>query len=358
MKPAEDLFDQPGAVRPEDAIDLDRLLDYVGPRVGGFARQVDLRQFPSGASNRTYLLRCGDEEWVLRMPPFGTKAATAHDMGREFRVLERLHPVFPLCPRPILACDDASVLGAPFYLMERLRGLILRRDLPAGLAYSPRAAHRLCENLVATHAALHAIDWQAAGLADLGHPQGYVERQVRGWNERYRRARTADVPDGEPVMAWLEAHRPADSPRPSIVHNDYRLDNVVLDPEDAVTIRGVLDWEMATIGDPLMDLGCALAYWVEAGDPPELERLRLQPSHLEGMLTRRELATLYAQRSGREVGDISYYEVFGLFRLAVIAQQIYYRFARGETTSRRAAALGGFVPVLVAAAVARISTAP
>jgi aminoglycoside phosphotransferase (APT) family kinase protein len=351
-----DRFDQPGAVRAEDAVDLGRLLEYLGPRVPGLAGPVELRQFPSGASNRTYLLRDGDREWVLRLPPLGTKAATAHDMGREFRVLERLHPVFPLCPRPLLACSDVSILGAPFYLMERLRGLILRRDLPAGLTYGREDARRLCENLVTTQVRLHAIDWQAAGLGDLGHPQGYVERQVRGWNERYRRARTEDVPDGESVMAWLEANRPPDHQRPTIVHNDYRLDNVVLDPEDAVTIRGVLDWEMATIGDPLMDLGCSLAYWVEAGDPPEFERLRLQPSHLPGMMTRREMVELYAERSGRDVGDGPFYEIFGLFRLAVIAQQIYYRYARGETASRRAAALGGFVPVLVAAAGARIES--
>ncbi len=288
------------------------------------------------------------------MPPRGTKAATAHDMGREFRVLERLRPVFPLCPRPLLACDDVSILGAPFYVMERLRGLILRRDLPAGLTYTRGAARRLCENLVDTQVRLHAIEWQAAGLAELGHPVGYVERQVRGWNERYRRARTADVPDGERVMAWLDGNRPPDTPRPAIVHNDYRLDNVVLDPADATTIRGVLDWEMATIGDPLMDLGCSLAYWVEADDPPELERLRLQPSHLPGMLSRREMVERYGERSGRDAADISFYEIFGLFRLAVIAQQIYYRYARGETTSPRAAALGGFVPILLAAAAVRI----
>jgi aminoglycoside phosphotransferase (APT) family kinase protein len=349
-----DRFDQAGDVRAEDAVDLERLREYLGPRLSGLAGPLELRQFPSGASNRTYLLRNGDREWVLRMPPLGTKAATAHDMGREFRVLGRLHPVFPLCPRPLLACDDETILGTPFYLMERLRGLILRRDLPPGFTYSSEEARQLCENLVAAQARLHAIDWQIAGLGDVGHPNGYVERQVRGWNERYRRARTADGPDGESVMSWLEANRPPDNPRPVVVHNDYRLDNVVLDPDDAVTIRGVLDWEMATIGDPLMDLGCSLAYWVEAGDPPELERLRLQPSHLPGMLTRREMVELYAERSGREVGDSSFYEIFGLFRLAVIAQQIYYRYARGETASRRAAALGGFVPVLVAAAAARI----
>jgi aminoglycoside phosphotransferase (APT) family kinase protein len=348
------LFDRPGAVRAEDRLDLARLLDYLRPRLPGFEGEVELRQFPSGASNLTYLLRAGARELVLRMPPAGTKAQTAHDMSREFRVLERLRPLFPYCPAPILACDDPSVLGAPFYAMERLRGLILRRDLPAGLELSPAEARRLCENLVATQVRLHGVDWAAGGLADLGKPPGYVERQVRGWSERFRRARTTDVPDGERVMAWLEAHRPPDTLRPAIVHNDYRLDNVVLDPADRTTLVGVLDWEMATLGDPLMDLGCGLAYWVEAADPPDLQRLRLQPSHLPGMLTRREMVEVYAARSGRAVGDFSFYEIFGLFRLAVIAQQIYYRFAHGETSNPRAGALGAFVPTLLSEAQSRL----
>lgn len=348
-------LDEAADVRLENPLPLAPLIDYLRARLPGFDEPVELRQFHSGASNLTYLLRAGGREMVLRMPPPGTKAKTAHDMAREFRVLEMLRPVFPVCPAPILACDDESVLGAPFYLMERLRGIILRRDPPPGLDYSPDAARRLCENLLALQARLHRLGPDV--LPELGKPQGYVERQVRGWNERYRRARTADSPDGERVMAWLEERRPGDCERPGVVHNDYRLDNVVLDPGDAVTIVGVLDWEMATMGDPLLDLGCSLAYWVEERDPPALQALRMQPSHLPGMLSRREMVAGYARLSGRATGDFTFYEVFGLFRLAVIAQQIYFRFARGETRSQRARSLGGFVPVLAAEAERRMARA-
>lgn len=346
--------DDPGEVRPEDRLDLPRLLAYLRPRVSGLEGEVELQQFSAGASNLTYLLRSRERELVLRMPPRGTKAQTAHDMAREFRILTRLRPFFPYCPAPVLACEDSEVLGAPFFVMERLRGVILRRDPPQGLDYSPGEASRLCENLIGILAELHRLDWQTAGLGDLGKPQGYVERQTAGWSERYRRARTPDAPDGEALMAWLDAHRPPDSPRAAVVHNDFRLDNVVLDPETRTTIVGVLDWEMATLGDPWMDLGCALAYWVEASDPPALQRLRVQPTHLPGMLTRREVVETYTVLCGTAAGDFSFYEVFGLFRLAVIAQQIYYRFARGETSNARAGALGAFVPVLLAEAQRRI----
>jgi aminoglycoside phosphotransferase (APT) family kinase protein len=351
----EPRLDEASDVRLENPLPLASLVDYLRSRLPGFAEPVELGQFHSGASNLTFLLRAGGREMVLRMPPPGTKARTAHDMAREFRVLAMLRPVFPFCPEAILACDDPSVLGAPFYLMERLRGIILRRDPPPGLDYTPGAARELCIRLLALQTRLHDLGPET--LPELGRPAGYVERQVLGWHERYRRARTADAPAGERVMAWLEERRPGDSERPGVVHNDYRLDNVVLDPADAVTIVGVLDWEMATMGDPLLDLGCSLAYWVEEADPPALQALRLQPSHLPGMLTRREMVAEYARLSGRETGDFTFYEVFGLFRLAVIAQQIYFRFAHGETRSQRARSLGGFVPVLVAEAERRIARA-
>ena len=346
--------DEAGEVRDEDSLDLPRLFAYLRGRLPGLAGDVELRQFPAGASNLTYLLQAGGRELVLRMPPSGTKAETAHDMAREFRLLKRLRPLFPYCPTPVLVCEDVDVLGAPFFVMERLRGVILRRDPPPGFDYSPAAARMLCENLLRTLAELHRLDWLSAGLGDLGRPQGYVERQVLGWSERYRRARTPDVPDGEALMAWVDARRPADAARTAVIHNDYRFDNVVLDPTHPTAIVGVLDWEMATLGDPLMDLGCALAYWVEADDPPALQRLRVQPTHLAGMLTRREVVETYAKLTGTAARDFSFYETFGLFRLAVIAQQIYYRFAHGETSSPRARALGAFVPVLLAEAQRRI----
>src|ERR1043165_2171395 len=225
---------------------------------------------------------------ILRRPPSGTKAKTAHDMGREFRIMQKLQPVFP-CPRPLAYCEDESLIGSTFYVMEKLAGVILRRDPPKGLSYTPEQARQLCLNLLDTQIRLHTLDYNAIGLGDLGKPQGYVERQVNGWCERFEKAWTDDVPKCESLMAWLKQHRPPDSPRPGIIHNDYRFDHVVLDPRDNLTIVGVLDWEIATLGDPLMDLGSSLAYWVQPGDPPQTQALRMQPSNLPGMLTREEI---------------------------------------------------------------------
>ncbi|MDE2148472.1 MAG: phosphotransferase family protein [Gammaproteobacteria bacterium] len=306
---------------------------------------VALRQFQGGASNLTFQLEIGARKLILRRPPSGTKPKSGHDMQREYRVLSALHGHYP-CPRPLLYCDDPALIGAPFYVMEKIEGLILRRDLPPGTRYTPEQARRLAGNLLDTQIRLHQIDYAAIGLGDLGHPQGYVERQVRGWGERFGKARTDDVPDCEAVMAWLNARRPHDSPRPGLIHNDYRFDNVVLDPQNRLTIIGVLDWEMCTVGDPLLDLGSSLAYWVQSDDPQPLQRLRMQPSHLPGMPSRRQIADDYQQRTGRAIGDLDWYHVFGLFRLAVIAQQIYYRYRLGQTRNPRFQAFGVFVTVL------------
>jgi aminoglycoside phosphotransferase (APT) family kinase protein len=329
-----DLIDPARSVREGEALDAHRIGAYLG-RTVGLAGPVAVRQFPGGYSNLTYLVTVGDRELVLRRPPFGTKAAKAHDMGREYRILKALKPVYPYVPEALALCEDPEVIGAPFYVMERIRGIILRKELPDGLVYTPDRARALCRCFLEAHLELHRIDYTAAGLADLGRPAGYVRRQVEGWSGRYRAARTADAPDFEAVMTWLARHQPADSPRPGLVHNDFRLDNVVLDPADPVRIIGVLDWEMATIGDPLMDLGNSLAYWVEAGDSAEMHALRLMPTHIPGALTRAELAAAY----GRRIDDLVFYYAFGLFRLAVIAQQIYYRYFHGQTRDRRFAML-------------------
>jgi aminoglycoside phosphotransferase (APT) family kinase protein len=230
--------------------------------------------------------------------------------------------------------------------MERIQGLILRKDPPAELPLSPQDARTLCEHLVDVQVALHHVDVQAAGLGDFGKPEGYVRRQVEGWSERYRKARTEDVPDAEPIMKWLAEHLPPESGRAALIHNDYKFDNVVLDPKNPLDIIGVLDWEMATLGDPLMDLGCSLAYWIEAGDPEEFQMIRMLPTNLPGMMTRRELVDDYARKSGLTIRDFHFYYVFGLFRLAVIAQQIYYRYAKGQTTNKKFAQFGMFVALL------------
>ena len=341
--------DSPRPPRSGEELDAARLADYLKVRLPGLAGELEVAQFPSGHSNLTYLLRMGGEEFVLRRPPFGKIPKTGHDMQREWRVLSALAGHYPYAPEPVLYCDDPAVLGASFFVMRRLRGLILRREPPEGLTLSAEAMRTLCERLVRAHRALHALDYRALGLEEFGKPEGYVERQVSGWSRRYRDARTPDAPDFEEVMAWLEAQRPPERGA-ALVHNDFRLDNVVLDPADPTRIIGVLDWEMAAIGDPLMDLGASLAYWVQADDPPELRAIRVEPTTLPGALTRREVVALYLGSAGLDDVDATFYYVYGLFRLAGIAQQIYYRFYHGQTQDPRFGPLVQAVHVLEAAA--------
>ncbi len=327
--------DRAAAVRPGEELAPDRLAVFLRDAMPGLEGQLEIKQFPSGFSNLTYLLRFANRELVLRRPPFGTKAETAHDMWREYRVLAALRPQYDLCPEALLYSDDCTIVGSPFYVMSRIRGIILRKSLPDDLHFPPPDCRTLCHRFVEVFHRLHRVDCAAAGLDALGKPQGYVERQVRGWSQRYCQARTADAPGFEEVMAWLATHQPPDTPRPAMVHNDFRFDNLVLDPFAPLQIIGVLDWEMATIGDPSMDLGNSLAYWIQADDPEELKLLRLMPTHLPGMLTRREIVAAYEVMSGRAIDDIAYYFCFGLFRLAVIAQQIYYRYYHGQTRDER-----------------------
>ncbi|XXF80696.1 phosphotransferase family protein [Myxococcaceae bacterium GXIMD 01537] len=338
--------DETTAPRKGEELDTAALQRWLERQDPGCSGPLEVRQFPGGASNLTYLLSQGGREWVLRRPPFGTKAKTAHDMGREFRVLSALHRVFPYCPRPLFHCEDESVLGSPFYVMERLDGIILRKDLPPGLSFTPEEARTLCEHLLDVHVALHRVDVEKAGLADFGKPEGYVRRQVEGWSERYRKARTPDVPDAEELMRWLHERQPGDGDRAALIHNDYKFDNVVLDPAQPLRIIGVLDWEMATLGDPLMDLGCSLAYWIQDDDAPDYRAIRQMPTHLPGMMTRRELVARYEEKAGLRAGDFQFYSVFGLFRLAGIAQQIYYRYVQGQTANKRFAVFGQFATAL------------
>jgi aminoglycoside phosphotransferase (APT) family kinase protein len=323
-----------GAVRDEDAFDVaavDRWLRAVAPELD-LVGLPDVQQFSKGASNRTYLVRYPAQDLILRRPPAGAAIKSAHDMGREFRVQQALQASFPSVPRMVGLCDDPAVLGSEFYVMQRITGTILRSRIPADLGLDPAGLRKLCESLIDHLVDLHGIDTTDPAVATLGKGHGYVARQVEGWSGRYRAAKTWNVPAFEPVMRWLQARQPLDSDI-CVIHNDYRLDNVVLDPENPSQIIGVLDWEMATLGDPLMDLGGALAYWVEAGDGPLMKWLRRQPTDAPGMLTRQEVVALYAQRSGRSVDDWTFYEVFGLFRLAVIIQQIYRRYHLGQTTN-------------------------
>lgn len=328
-----DLLDEPGPLRADDAFDVAKADAFLKAALPGLGGAPHIRQFPGGASNLTYLLRYSNRELILRCPPRGHKAASAHDMLREARIMAALKPVYPLVPEILAVCEDASVLGAPCYAMERLRGIILRRDMPQGLVLGRDGVRRLCLNVLDQLIALHEVDWKAAGLEALGRGDGYVKRQVEGWTGRYRAARTPDAAEFESVMAWLAARMPLKDSATCLIHNDFRFDNVVLDPEDPLKVIGVLDWEMATLGDPLMDLGNTLAYWVQADDDPVFRSLRRQPTHLKGMLTRDEVIQYYGDRMGQDLPGFSFYLAFGLFRLAVIAQQIYFRYAGGETTN-------------------------
>ena len=322
--------DAPKPVREGEQLDLPALTAYLEREVGARGT-VSVEQFPGGHSNLTYLVHHGDAEYVLRRPPFGSKVKSAHDMGREVAVLSKLAPVFSRAPRVIAYCEDPAVLGAPFYLMERRRGIILRKELPPNLA--PAAIARLCEALIDVLVDLHAVDYRAAGLGDFGTPQGYVERQVRGWTERYTGSQTDDIAAMTEVAAWLEVNRPADA-APALIHNDFKFDNVIFDAElDQIT--GVLDWEMATVGDPLMDLGTSLSYWMQADDAALFQQPIFGITMKPGMWRRADVAARYFDRSGRSTDHLVFYFAFGLFKTAVILQQIYYRFAKGLTQDQR-----------------------
>jgi aminoglycoside phosphotransferase (APT) family kinase protein len=341
--------DASAPVRKGEELDAGRLGVYLAAELGRPAGQVAIEQFPQGFSNLTYLVRCGDEEYVLRRPPFGNQVKSAHDMGREFHVLSKLSAVYDLAPKPVLYCTDESLLGAPFYLMERRRGVILRRKLPQGFRPDPATFRGLGLAFIDNLARLHAIDFQAAGLGDLGKPEGYVERQIEGWIARYERARTDTFLQMDDVSGWLRAHQPKESGA-ALIHNDYKFDNVVLSPTDLTTLVAVLDWEMCTIGDPLMDFGCTLAYWVQADDHEELKQFVPGPTDLPGNLTRRELIERYALVSRRDLGQVLFYYCYGLYKLAVIIQQIYARFARGFTQDPRFAAMNKEVECLARSA--------
>ena len=290
-------------------------------------------QFPGGASNLTYLLTYPDSELILRRPPFGHKAKSAHDMLREARLMQALHPVYPYVPEVLAICSDHEVAGCDFYVMRRIRGIIPRKNLPRGLQIDATQTRQLCLNVIDRLIELHKIDYRAAGLESLGKGAGYVQRQVSGWSERAAQAKTDHSPDFTAITDWLARHQPAQDVATCLIHNDFRFDHVVLDLDDPLHVIGVLDWEMATLGDPLMDLGNTLAYWAQSDDDPIFLGMRRQPTHLPGMLTRAEVMQYYTDKMGFSSDHGDFYLIFGLFRLAIIVQQIYFRFHHGQTTN-------------------------
>lgn len=322
---ASALIDQPKALRPEDRFDIDAVDAWLKSRIEGLSGKPELAQFSRGASNLTYRLAYAERELILRRPPSGTKARSAHNMAREYQVQKALKSVYPWVPEMLALCTDERVIGADFYVMQRIEGIILRADLPSGLDLSADQLRMLSTTAIDRLIDLHQVDVAAAGLEQLGKGSGYNRRQIEGWSERYKRARTWNVLPGRYVMDWL-AERVPDEVAIRVIHGDYRFDNLVLDPADPLRIIGVLDWELATLGDPLMDLGSSMAYWVQADDDRYFRGFRRQPTHLPGMLTRAEVLQYYCERTGWRPDNWAFYEVYGLFRLAVIAQQIYYRY--------------------------------
>ena len=317
-------------MRAGEELDVRAVDAWLKPRVPGLEGTPEVTEFSGGASNWTYRLAYPGRDLILRRPPAGTKARSAHDMAREYTVQKALRPFFPYVPSMVGLCQDPSVIGADFYVMDRIAGIILRARLPEGMSLDRPRTRALCLAVVDRLIELHRVDPRAAGLEGLGKGPGYPRRQIEGWSERYQRARTWNVPSYRYVRDWLHAHIP-DDVATCVVHNDFRFDNVVLAPDDPRRVIGILDWEMATVGDPLMVLGGALAYWVQADDDVFRRATRRQPTHLPGMLTRREVVDYYLERTGLAPASWAFYEVYGLFRLAGIIQQIYYRYHHGQT---------------------------
>jgi aminoglycoside phosphotransferase (APT) family kinase protein len=339
-------LDAAKTVRAGEELDLARLEPWVRANLPASTGPLSLAQFPGGHSNLTYLLKVGDQELVLRRPPFGSKVKTAHDMGREHRILSRLHAAYDKAPRALAYCEDLEVIGAPFYIMERVEGVVLRGVKPKGVTLDETTMRRLSESTIDGLVELHAVDYARAGLGDLGHPEGYVERQVKGWSERYVKSRTDDIPEMERVARWLAEHMPSRGNAATLIHNDFKYDNLVLDQVDLTKIRAVLDWEMATIGEPLMDLATTLAYWIDPDDSDPMRMLPFGPASLPGNLRREEVAERYAQKTKRDLGDLLFYYAYATFKVGVIAQQIYYRYKQGLTKDERFAAMITGVQIL------------
>jgi len=318
------------AVRAGEELNSQSLAAYLKDKIEA-SGELTIEQFPGGHSNLTYLLRTPVREYVLRRGPLGPVAPKAHDMAREYRVLKAVHPWLAAAPEAFHLCEDASVIGAVFFVMERRNGIVVRDEIPASLAVFPDYPARVSAGLIDCLIELHSVDIFSHGLDSLGRPDGFLERQVRGWFERWTRAKTEEIPLMERLIAWL-AERMPPSPAPTIVHNDFKLDNVMLNFSDPGKIEAVLDWEMSSVGDPLVDLGVLLCYWTQPSDPGgEKPTLTSGP----GWLSRDEIVQRYAKQTGRDVSRIAYYEVFAIFKLAVVLQQIYVRFHRGQTKDER-----------------------
>lgn len=338
------------AVRADERFDEQRLAEYLRDRLEGADQPLQVEQFPGGAANLTYLLRFGREfEYVLRRPPLGPVAPKSHDMAREFSVLSVLHQKFPYAPRAYHICEDSDIIGAPFLISERKAGTVVRREMPEHYKEIPDAARRMSESLVDRLADFHAVDYEALGLGDLGKPDGFALRQIEGWYGRWQKAKVDEVPVFEQVYHWLLDNQP-EPQSPTLLHNDYKLDNAMFQHDDPSQMVAIFDWDMCTLGDPLVDLGTLMAYWTEASDPPFYKGLLGMPSPKYGFLTRQEIVERYAQRTGRDVSRIKFYHVLALYRVFVIVAQIYVRYHRGQTQDERFATFKHLLPIIAQSA--------
>lgn len=329
-------------IRQGEEFDAENLRVFLRESFDFETDEIEVSQFPGGSSNLTYCVKLGGEEYVLRRPPFGNQVESAHDMSREFSVLSKLSEVYKPAPKPLIYCDDENIIGSKFYLMERRKGLIIRGKSPEDLENSPELQKKVCESFVENLVDLHSLDYKKIGLENLGKPEGYVNRQVTGWTKRYFNAKTDEHLELEKSIEWLNENIP-ESDAASLVHNDYKFDNVMLNPQNLTEIVAVLDWEMTTIGEPLMDLGTTLGYWMSADFGAELLNMPFNPRVLMKNISRRELVEIYAEKSGRDVSNILFYYVFGTFKIAVICQQIYFRYVKGYTRDKRFAGFNAFV---------------
>lgn len=336
-------------VRKGEELPVEKLTNFLRKEIPDFPEEtLQIQQFSAGRSNLTYLLSCGEWEAVLRRPPLGLVAPKAHDMKRESTWLTEIHPIFPLAPKPLLFCDDESIIGSPFFIMERRRGIVLDTEFPAHVTPAEEICRNISITMVDTLVALHHLDYTKTRLANMAKPEGFMERQVHGWTQRYERAKTDDIQEVEALTKWLASHIPEKS-EAAIIHYDYKLNNALFAEDDITKMVGLLDWEMATVGDPLADVAVAMSYWIQDDDPPSLKNGfgKTPVTVYRGFYTRDEFIRAYAEKSGRDVSNMHFYLTFAYFKLAVICQQIYYRYRRGQTNDERFRHFGKFVPALV-----------
>ena len=326
------VIDVGGNVREGEELEVAAVENWLKQQGIELHGQADVTQYSGGASNWTYRLKYNNADLILRRPPKGTKAKSAHDMAREYHVQHHLSPFYSVLPEMVALCQDESVIGCDFYVMKRIKGIIPRAKLPPELQFGEAEVNKLCVNVIDKLIELHQVPYQGTELEKLGKGDGYCRRQVEGWDARFEKAHTLNVPSFKFVRKWLLENIPDDT-NTCIIHNDWRFDNVILDPNNPTEVIGVLDWEMATLGDPLMDLGSALAYWVEDTDNMIFKSTRRQPTHLKGMFTRKQVVDYYLKKMDMQTENWTFYEVFGIFRLGVIAQQIYYRYYHQQTNN-------------------------